>query len=281
LAPDGLWPQKRWLPVRRVLPVFAVFSKRQWGGIMMLKDLLSGNDAICLLELINKAVYCNSSEELEKLVFGVSDLIAFDAAFCGVAKTDRMGNLKSYDFANVNYPQEWLDLYFAKGYVQVDPVLKENFANFSCQYWDNTYKKSSPPREFISDAEDFGLKSGYTHGTKSNSGREGSLFSFAGPKIENHPRTEAIVEYIIPHFHQALVRVFSKSKGKNAATLTPREREVLRWVGEGKSSWDISVIFGISARTVNYHINNVKKKLDAVNRAQAVAIGVEEGLIDH
>jgi DNA-binding CsgD family transcriptional regulator len=63
---------------------------------------------------------------------------------------------------------------------------------------------------------------------------------------------------------------------KQQATITPadlseREREVLRWTSEGKSSWDISMILNISERTVKFHIMNIKKKLDAVNRAHAVA----------
>lgn len=251
------------------------------GGTMELKNLLSKNDSITLLELIHRSLYCKTQVDLEGLVRQVSDLIAFESAFCGFAKTDGRGNLKSYDFAKADYPDDWLDLYFAKGYLSVDPVLRENFTNFSCQYWEDTYRKSPPPREFVADAHEFGLQSGYTCGASSADAREGSLFSFAGSKIEQHPRTEAIIRHVVPHFHQALIRVFAKVKGKKAVTLTAREREVLRWVKEGKSSWDISKIFGISARTVNYHITNVKQKLDAVSRAQAVAIGVEQGLIEH
>ena len=248
---------------------------------MELKNLLSKNDAITLLELIHQSLFCTNRPDLEVMVRQVSDLIDFDSAFCGIAKTDASGNLNSYDFAQADYPTDWLDLYFAKGYLGVDPVLRENFTNFSCQYWEDTYRKSPPPREFVADARDFGLKSGYTYGASSADGREGSLFSFAGSRIEQHPRTEAIIRHVIPHFHQALLRVFASGKGKRAANLTAREREILRWLKEGKSSWDISKIFGISARTVNYHVTNVKQKLDAVSRAQAVAIGVEQGLIEH
>lgn len=53
--------------------------------------------------------------------------------------------------------------------------------------------------------------------------------------------------------------------------LTEREREVLTWVGRGKTSAEIAVILGVSGRTVNFHCENAMKRLDVVNRTQAVA----------
>ncbi|GBE03501.1 MAG TPA: response regulator [Nitrospirae bacterium] len=62
-------------------------------------------------------------------------------------------------------------------------------------------------------------------------------------------------------------------------TLSMREKEVLKWLKIGKSSWDISIILGISERTVNFHVTNIMSKLDAMTRTQAVAISIEKGLI--
>lgn len=56
-----------------------------------------------------------------------------------------------------------------------------------------------------------------------------------------------------------------------AAALSAREREVLHWVGEGKTNHEIGVILGISARTVQTHLEHVFAKLGVVSRAQAVA----------
>ncbi len=54
--------------------------------------------------------------------------------------------------------------------------------------------------------------------------------------------------------------------------LSTREKEVLGWLRMGKTSWDISVILRISERTVNYHVNNIMRKLGVVNRMQAVSM---------
>jgi LuxR family quorum sensing-dependent transcriptional regulator len=61
--------------------------------------------------------------------------------------------------------------------------------------------------------------------------------------------------------------------------LTNRQREVLTWVAVGKSAWETGKILRISSRTVEEHARQVLAKLGAVNRTQAVAIAIRDGLI--
>lgn len=61
--------------------------------------------------------------------------------------------------------------------------------------------------------------------------------------------------------------------------LTEREREVLALVADGKTDWEISVILGVSETTARFHVDNARRKLDAVNRTQAVARLVAARLI--
>jgi DNA-binding CsgD family transcriptional regulator len=60
--------------------------------------------------------------------------------------------------------------------------------------------------------------------------------------------------------------------------LSPREREVLRWLKCGKTSWAIALILRISERTVNYHVNNIMRKLDVTNRMQAVSAAANDDI---
>jgi DNA-binding CsgD family transcriptional regulator len=60
--------------------------------------------------------------------------------------------------------------------------------------------------------------------------------------------------------------------GRLLELLSPREREVLEWLRMGKTSWDMSKILRISERTVNYHVNNIIRKLGVVSRLQAVSV---------
>jgi DNA-binding CsgD family transcriptional regulator len=52
--------------------------------------------------------------------------------------------------------------------------------------------------------------------------------------------------------------------------LTPREREVLDWVGAGKTNRDIAAILGASPRTVEKHLERIYEKLGVETRTAAV-----------
>ncbi|MHA1165701.1 MAG: LuxR C-terminal-related transcriptional regulator [Alphaproteobacteria bacterium] len=61
--------------------------------------------------------------------------------------------------------------------------------------------------------------------------------------------------------------------------LTPREKEILGWVKQGKSYADIAEILSISRRTIEFHIGNVMNKLGASNRVSAVVIAMRRGIL--
>ncbi len=72
----------------------------------------------------------------------------------------------------------------------------------------------------------------------------------------------------------------SQAVWAGAPELSPRERECLCWVSRGKSSTDIGVILGLSARTVDSYLEKAASKLGVRTRIEAVAVGVRRGLIE-
>lgn len=67
---------------------------------------------------------------------------------------------------------------------------------------------------------------------------------------------------------------------RGAGPLTSREREVLRLVAQGLPGKQIAGTLGISERTVKFHTASLIRKLGADNRAQAVALAAQRGLLD-
>jgi DNA-binding CsgD family transcriptional regulator len=55
--------------------------------------------------------------------------------------------------------------------------------------------------------------------------------------------------------------------------LSKREIQILYWVKNGKTNNDIGLILEISPRTVKNHLQNIMRKLNVSNRAQAVGKG--------
>ena len=62
--------------------------------------------------------------------------------------------------------------------------------------------------------------------------------------------------------------------------LTRREREVLALVAEGKTAREAASILGITKRTVEVHVSSIVQKLGVANRTHAVAVAIENGIID-
>lgn len=61
--------------------------------------------------------------------------------------------------------------------------------------------------------------------------------------------------------------------------ITPREREVIHWMAEGKTMPEISTILGISYPTVNTHIRNAKQKAGVYKDTALVAFAFRHGLV--
>lgn len=61
--------------------------------------------------------------------------------------------------------------------------------------------------------------------------------------------------------------------------LAPRMVECIHWTAVGKTSEEIAIILGLSAHTVNNYLAAATQKLNAVNRAQAVARALSLGII--
>jgi len=242
---------------------------------------LSKRELEALLEIVHQSLLVEQDDELHSLLLRVKEFVPCANIVAGLG---RIGPSRNFDgflkIVNVSYPLDWIALYLEKGYEAVDPVLKRNFHSFQTQLWSDTFREATSPREkaFVKHAADFGLVQGITIGMPARRHSAGSVFSFAGPEMGEHPRHATVLEYLLPHLHVALMRI-AFSPGGKALSLSPREREVLQWMKEGKTSWEVSQILRLSERTVNFHVQNVLAKLHASNRSQAVAVAIEQGLI--
>jgi DNA-binding NarL/FixJ family response regulator len=64
-------------------------------------------------------------------------------------------------------------------------------------------------------------------------------------------------------------------------TLTHREREILKLIGEGHSNKSIAKYFSLSIKTVEKHRSNLMHKLDLHNAAMLTSYAIQKGLVQH
>ncbi len=69
-------------------------------------------------------------------------------------------------------------------------------------------------------------------------------------------------------------------KGSSPARLSPRENEVLQLVARGYENKQIATELGIAEATVKTYLRGIFERLGVSSRAEAVAVGLREGLIE-
>jgi DNA-binding CsgD family transcriptional regulator len=252
------------------------------GKLSGMSSLLSLNDMIGILEIIHSSVRCDSNRDFLDIILRLQLLLPFEYA-CGVLMTcPNGGPLFAKSHVQFNTPDEFFLEYRAKGHLRTDSLIREMRRTRRLQSWPDGWKKFGQKKEISSLYKDFNKAQGYMHGSEAIAATKNeSLFCFSGSSMKRNDRNSAIIEYVIPHLHLALSNISEKKPVcADERLLSAREIEVLNWLKQGKSTWDISVILSISERTVNFHARNITQKLDAVNRTQAVAVGASLGLID-
>lgn len=63
------------------------------------------------------------------------------------------------------------------------------------------------------------------------------------------------------------------------AAITPRQREILQLVAEGKAAKEIASLLGISPRTVEDHKYRLMESLSIVNSAELVHFAIKHGIV--
>jgi DNA-binding NarL/FixJ family response regulator len=86
--------------------------------------------------------------------------------------------------------------------------------------------------------------------------------------------------YLSPGVSGALVEAFLSKSGLPAEPLSPRERQVLQLVGEGRSTKEIADLLCISVKTVESHRARLMQKLDIHDVARLVRYAIRRGIVE-
>jgi DNA-binding NarL/FixJ family response regulator len=89
-------------------------------------------------------------------------------------------------------------------------------------------------------------------------------------------------KYLSPEISDILIEEYVKKNAQGKPTiyvkLTPREREILQLISEGRNTKEIAGRLYISIKTVETHRRHIKKKLKVESIAELTKIAIKEGL---
>jgi DNA-binding CsgD family transcriptional regulator len=215
--------------------------------------------------------------------------LGFDGLTCIALTPAAAGNERTVELWS-SAPQHWAQRYRACSYADVDPRVRMTEKRMSPVIWDAADVDDGwHVRRFLANAALHGVRSGFAV-----SFRDASLGRFvvafdcrASPLNEAH--CAAIVTrlgdlmLLAAALHERVFRPRCVAPGAKPGTaaggLTTRERECLRMAASGLTSADMGCKLGIAERTVNFHMRNALRKLDAINRPEAIANALARGVL--
>lgn len=85
--------------------------------------------------------------------------------------------------------------------------------------------------------------------------------------------------YLSPGVSRAVVEAYLGKTELSSDSLTPRERQVLQLVAEGKTTKEVAVVLGVSVKTAESHRTRLMEKLDIHETASLVRYAIRRGLV--
>jgi DNA-binding CsgD family transcriptional regulator len=194
---------------------------------------------------------------------------------------------RSYTWTTL--PREWVAMYDRNAYAEIDPRVTATWGRSAPLVWDAaTVDGDKRVREFLDHAAQFGVRSGVTISFNDAAhGRFGVGFNSSISPVDASRRAAiknqlGALMVFGARFHDIfMANVVDRGLPplQRGAPLSSRERECLQLAAHGMTSADIGVKLGIAERTANFHFANILSKLDALNRHEAIAKGMNLGLI--
>ncbi len=177
-----------------------------------------------------------------------------------------------------NHAPQYLDTFISKGMFQHAPMVRWAAENVGACSW--SWIEAHAPgfteteRRIVAFNLSHGVRAGYSISFKDVSARFKGAIGLAAPRSVSQAEVDAIWERngreILAINNITHLRITSLPNTSTRRSLTPRQREVLEWVGDGKSLQDIATIMGLTVATVDKHLKLAREALNVGTTTQAV-----------
>ncbi|MEA3053917.1 MAG: LuxR family transcriptional regulator, quorum-sensing system regulator BjaR1 [Sphingomonadales bacterium] len=179
------------------------------------------------------------------------------------------------------WKSEWAAAYLEHGYGGVSMISREMLRTSSPYCWHEIWRRGLDKctQNIVNLAREFGHNDGLFCPMREADGSYTAV-ALCGTSVDLHdPLIRIMAEVVAAYYGQEARRLFRR-KPVGSLFLSPRQRECLAWVREGKSSLDISEILGVSVPTVDGHVAEACRKFGVRTRVQAVVEAYLSGQLD-
>ena len=235
------------------------------------------------IDLMSEIIGAKSDSELLTAVTSAACASGFERVLIGTQWVDTRGERRFQVLSG--YPLAWQETYASRGYMAVDPTVSYCQTHTSSLVWSQRQFLDAGSMELFEEARGHGLGFGISVPVHEPSGVKTMVSLVRDKPIDEDPLEASELvkagEVIGNIAHFAFRRLLTPQiKGATAKHLTPSELTVIRWVANGKTSSEIGQILNVSEATVVFHLRNLTRKLEVVNRPQAIAAAFRLGLLE-
>jgi DNA-binding CsgD family transcriptional regulator len=235
-----------------------------------------------MLTFIDELYAADSERELKSAMMTAAEALDLPQFVClGISKRTMASPL-----VITTCPGAWERRYLDRAYQRIDPVVTQAFSGHAPFHWgtDDTLRGLTKEQlQIFDEGAMFGVRCGFTVPIHDEIGRMSAVTFASQEKPEVFRRSlqtnEDLLHLMAVHFHVHARQKLGFGASSAWPRLSPRETQCLRWAACGKTRWEISRILRISPRTVAFHIDNARAKLDASSTTEAVAKAVQEHLV--
>mgnify|MGYP001627747121 CR=1 FL=1 len=236
-----------------------------------------------IIEFVEKA---NAEQDLDKLFDlykSATKAYGYDRLIFSLM-TDHMAlGLEAGHGVMQNYPDDWMKHYVKEGFKDCDPVRSFMFAKSGPFIWDElplVTDFDKRQKACLYGGQEAGLFNGAAVSLRGPNNEIAGIGAASSDNIELAPHAPHALHLLSQHYYYAFSQIILSSKQKqDKISVTAKEREVLQWLGAGKSIPDIATIMNLSDNGVKYHLNNIYKKFNTCNRYTTVVKALYNGLI--
>lgn len=220
---------------------------------------------------------------LESEVIRFSNSLEFDI-YCAVTIQPSSEGSSPHTKFLENTPSTYKDAQLDPAAVARDPVFGHLRRRNTPIVWSQDTYVDAGAGDLWEHQARFGYKSGIAVALHTP-GERHMLFGLDRPAPLPSDPTElqqmvAAVQLFAMYYNEAAMRVFMPAEeAVEPPALSQRELEVLRWTMIGKTAWEVGSLLSISEGTAARHLSNATKKLDCVNKHQAVVKAIRLGII--
>jgi transcriptional regulator EpsA len=220
-----------------------------------------------------------TADQFNKVIDGAFQaVLPHKLMLCGIGGISRQGN-HIRKIINFNYPLEYFEPLRDDDGRLDSPLMKRWRDTQEPQLFQSGRDDHAYADDWVRLFNKYDLRNTMAHGVLDVGGVFSSFFILSRLPGEVGPHHAFLMKLLTPHLHFALARVLATvddyhgSLSKSKKALSERQREILHWLHEGKTNWEIAKILELSELNVKYHIDQIFQKLEVRSRAHAVAKG--------